>query len=293
MAVAPVRRSPAARATRLILYLIGIGAGVFVFSRLVTLGEETSAGPLVPPEEIVHLHGIGVNPGDDRVYLATHTGVLRVRSDGRAERVADRFQDTMGFTVVGPDEFLGSGHPDLREEAPARLGLIRSGDAADTWSPVSLSGDADLHALTMVGDVLFAADATERRLLSSDDGGRSWATVSTIDLSVLAVAPDGEQMVGASADGAPLYSLDGGRSWSSADGPALSSAVWDPRLGPVATSPGGAVLVASFGGREWDVVGSLGGENPVLTSYDGELRAATEGGSVLRSSDGGQTWKPY
>jgi hypothetical protein len=31
--------------------------------------------------------------------------------------VADRFQDTMGFTVVGPDHFLGSGHGEQRRES--------------------------------------------------------------------------------------------------------------------------------------------------------------------------------
>jgi hypothetical protein len=39
----------------------------------------------------------------------------RDRATGAA-RVADIYQDTMGFTVIGPDHFLGSGHPsNLRE----------------------------------------------------------------------------------------------------------------------------------------------------------------------------------
>jgi hypothetical protein len=35
-----------------------------------------------------------------------------------AERLGDRYQDTMGFTIVGPNRFLGSGHPDLRDDLP-------------------------------------------------------------------------------------------------------------------------------------------------------------------------------
>jgi hypothetical protein len=31
--------------------------------------------------------------------------------------VTERFQDSMGFTVVGPDYFLGSGHPDFRDSS--------------------------------------------------------------------------------------------------------------------------------------------------------------------------------
>ncbi|MBW3550306.1 MAG: alanine:cation symporter family protein [Proteobacteria bacterium] len=38
-----------------------------------------------------------------------------------AERIGDRRQDTMGFTVVGPRRYLGSGHPDLRDELPPLL----------------------------------------------------------------------------------------------------------------------------------------------------------------------------
>ncbi len=41
--------------------------------------------------------------------LATHTGVLRVRSDGRAERVADRFQD------IATSRTRTRGRPDVDE----------------------------------------------------------------------------------------------------------------------------------------------------------------------------------
>src|SRR3546814_3626087 len=46
--------------------------------------ERSSSGPVDPevnPEEIVHLHAVGVNPGDGLPYLATHTGVLTYRSE--------------------------------------------------------------------------------------------------------------------------------------------------------------------------------------------------------------------
>ncbi len=57
-----------------------------------------------------HVHGLAVNPADRRLYVASHLGVFRETERG-FERVADRWQDTMAFTVVGPDHFLGSGHP--------------------------------------------------------------------------------------------------------------------------------------------------------------------------------------
>ena len=63
---------------------------------------------------LIHVHGLGINPADGMLYAATHTGLFTVR-DGAGQRVADRLQDTMGFTVVGPDHFLGSGHPDVHD----------------------------------------------------------------------------------------------------------------------------------------------------------------------------------
>ncbi len=66
------------------------------------------------PVEFGHVHGLGINPADERLYVASHLGVFRQTDDG-FELVADRQQDTMAFTVTGPDTFLASGHPDLRE----------------------------------------------------------------------------------------------------------------------------------------------------------------------------------
>jgi hypothetical protein len=69
----------------------------------------TQPNPSRPATEdhgLVHVHGLGINPRDGALHAATHTGLVVVR-DGGASRVADRFQDTMGFTVVGPDHFIG------------------------------------------------------------------------------------------------------------------------------------------------------------------------------------------
>ena len=90
----------------------------------------------------VHVHGLGVNPADGALFIATHTGLWRVDpGDTTAERVSDRRQDTMGFSVVGPRRYLGSGHPDvrdLRNDVPPLLGLIVSNDGGRKWRSVSL-----------------------------------------------------------------------------------------------------------------------------------------------------------
>jgi hypothetical protein len=75
-----------------------------------------SSPPVSDDPGVVHIHGLGINPRDGAPYAATHTGLFVIR-EGAASRVADRYQDTMGFTVVGPDHFLGSGHGEQRRES--------------------------------------------------------------------------------------------------------------------------------------------------------------------------------
>jgi hypothetical protein len=74
------------------------------------------ASPPVPQDPgVIHVHGLGINPRDGALYAATHTGLFVIR-DGAATRAANHYQDNMGFTVLGPDHFIGSGHPDLRDQ---------------------------------------------------------------------------------------------------------------------------------------------------------------------------------
>jgi hypothetical protein len=118
---------------------------------------------------------LGVNPADRSLFIATHTGLYRLDQDAeRAERVSDRYQDTMGFTVAGPNHFLGSGHPDLRDDLPPLLGLIESRDAGETWTPISLQGKVDFHALRVRGKRIVGYDATSGRVMTSQDRGRTW-----------------------------------------------------------------------------------------------------------------------
>jgi photosystem II stability/assembly factor-like uncharacterized protein len=78
---------------------------------------------------------------------------------------------------VQPDLFLGSGHPDARDlqnGTPSLLGLNRSTDDGRTWTPVSLSGEADFHVLRYLGNRVYGYDATNDRLMVSRDAGKSW-----------------------------------------------------------------------------------------------------------------------
>ena len=124
-----------------------------------------------------HVHGLGVDPGDGALFIATHTGLYRVeKGETKAERVGDKYQDTMGFTIAEPDLFLGSGHPDARDLQTGTLsllGLIRSEDDGRTWTPVSLSGEADFHVLRYLGKRVYGYDATNDRLMVSGNAGKT------------------------------------------------------------------------------------------------------------------------
>ena len=199
-------------------------AGAYVWSSSGADGEETFTGvPFADPGPI-HVHGLGINPADGSLFIATHTGLFRVGAASRkAVRVADRNQDTMGFSVVGPNRFIGSGHPDRREQSlPPLLGLIESADAGKSWKPISLLGDADFHVLRSLGKRVYGYDASNDRLLASADEGRGWKELDK-PAPIVDLAPnpsDPQRLVTTAIGGLDqgMYeSSNGGDSWKRAE----------------------------------------------------------------------------
>lgn len=255
--------------------------------------------PTVDPGP-VHVHGLGVNPADGALFIATHTGLFRVaRGEQKAKRVADRFQDTMGFTIAGPDHFLGSGHPDPREAQarglPPLLGLIESNDAGETWEPVSLGGSTDFHVLRVAGRSVYGYDSTSDRFLASDDDGRSWDERGSPGriLDLVATRAHPNRLLAAAGGGREdglFESEDGGRTWRR-----TSAAVGLLALPDDGTlylmSAGGALFVSSDGGRRLEPRGNIGGEPAALYARSAdELYAALHDGTIKQSLDGGRTW---
>ena len=108
------------RVRRRVQIALGLLVLAVVAVRLASAAPEGSTTRGLPAFEgsdpgLVHVHGIGVDPRNDGLYKAAHTGLLRIDRRGNASRVANRYQATMGFTVLGGGHFLASGHPDLRE----------------------------------------------------------------------------------------------------------------------------------------------------------------------------------
>jgi hypothetical protein len=249
-----------------------------------------AAAPATDDPGAAHIHGVGVDPADDAVLIATHYGLFRVKAgETRATRVGDSRQDTMGFTVVGPKRYLGSGHPDLRDDLPPLLGLIRSGDAGRTWDPVSLQGEADFHVLRASGDRIYGVNATDGALLVSDDGGRRWSSrtppAPPIDL---AIDPADPNRVVVSTERGLFASPNAGRGWRPLDADLIGLLTWTDDLTLIDAS--GTVHASADAGRSFSAVGRLGGQPAALATHEGELVAGLHDNTVHVSADGGRTW---
>ena len=159
-----------------------------------------------------HVHGLGVNPADGALFVASHNGLFRAaQGDDKARPVGTTGKDVMGFSIIGPNRFLGSGHPGAMENLPPSLGLIASTDAGRTFKPVSLLGEADFHVLRGAGTRIYGSDSTSGRFLVSSDAGRTWNERRPPGVLVdLAIDPRDPDRLVASTDGGLFASGDGG-----------------------------------------------------------------------------------
>jgi hypothetical protein len=240
----------------------------------------------------MHVHGLGVNPSDGALYIATHTGLFRA-ADGqrKATRVGDSEQDVMGFSVVGPDRFLGSGHPGPLQGGPGNLGLIRSVDGGRNWDSVSLLGESDFHVLRSRDSMVYGFDATNARFMVSTDGGRSWDERDTPGAMLdLAIHPaDGSRVV-ASTERGLVTSLDQGRSWRTLQTGLLALLTWPQGDALYRVDGSGKVARSGDQGRHWKPMGGIGAQPAAFASAGADLYAALPDGTVKRTTDAGRTW---
>lgn len=255
-----------------------------------------TSGPVVTGGEMSHIHGVGVDPADRSVVVATHSGLFRA-PDGeqRARRIGESHQDTMGFGVIGPRRYLGSGHPDLqelREDVPPLLGLIVSRDGGRNWRPVSLRGRADFHVLRAAGGRVYGVNSADGRFLASDDGGRTWRR-RTPPAAVIDLAPNPrrpEELVASTERGVHV-SRDGGATWralaSDVGGLLARTASGDLFL----VDGDGAVHRSVDGGRSFEGVGSAGGPPAAFAADGDDLYVALHTNEVKVSRDGARSWE--
>lgn len=258
--------------------------------------EDTPPTPLVSQEgeDLEHVHGLDVDPSDGSLMIASHYGLFRLHGDG-PQRVSE-VQDFMGFAVADEDLLLASGHPGEGQDAPANLGLIASADGGATWEDVSLSGEADFHALDAMGDRIYGVDATSgQELLISDDAGETWQSPGAPAMASLAIDPrDADTVLGTTESG-PVISTDGGQSFTPvAEAPILHHVDWAPDGTIFALDPDAGVHRSKDNGFTWEHVGEVDagvkGYPEALHAVDQDEVWAAVGGSILHSTDGGESF---
>jgi len=198
----------------------------------------------------------------------------------------------MGFTVIGPDRFLGSGHPGSIRDDPPFLRLIESSNAGRSWRPISLRGDVDFHVLEAQGKTVYGFgsdwETREATFLRSDDGGRTWTQFAPPEpLLALAIDPQDARLSVALAEQRGWISRDGGSTWRPLSVPG-GLVTWSREQGLTAVDLQGVVRTASEPMAEWAEVGQLRGSPAALEAVDDELLAATHASQVLSSRDGRQ-----
>ena len=238
-----------------------------------------------------HVHGVGTDPADGTVYVASHDGLFRSGPEGLVPAGAAG-RDLMGFTVAGPGRFLSSGHPAPDDSLPEPIGLAESTDGGATWTPLSLTGEVDFHALEVAGDSVYGYDATNGLLRASTDGGATWEDRAAVEALDIAVEPGTGQRVLATVQGGTALSTDGGRTFAPPTGPQLAYVSWAPDGTVYGLDLDSAVHSSTDAGATWTATGTVPGGRPqAVTATVDELLAATAGG-VHRSTDGGATFTP-
>jgi hypothetical protein len=144
-------------------------------------GAGSPAVALAPPVD--HVHGAVVVDG--ALLLGTHTGLVEADpTSGRTERRGSSLDDFMGLAAHG-QTLYGSGHPGEGSTLPDPLGLIRSDDGGQSWTPVSLTGEVDFHGLAAEGDLVAGIGTADGPILS-EDGGRTWRSLDIPGATALA-----------------------------------------------------------------------------------------------------------
>jgi photosystem II stability/assembly factor-like uncharacterized protein len=265
-------------------------AAAATVAALVLAGCSGPSGSAAPESAVTleHVHGLGVDPADGQLYAGTHHGLIRISAGGELTRIADRVQDYMGFTVVGPRHYFASGHPGPGESGPSNLGLIESTDGGQTWNTLSLAGEADFHALDAGEGVIYGY--TAGRLMTSQDG-RSWENRGEMGLADLAVDPTQPQRLLVTTEGGPALSEDGGRSFRQLpDAPLMQLVDFSPDgADAVGVAPDGAVYASSDAGRTWTLRGNAGGPPEALGVNGEDVYVALEG-AIVASADSGATF---
>ncbi|KUL46995.1 F510_1955 family glycosylhydrolase [Streptomyces regalis] len=273
------KRHAIAAATALALTLVGCSSENDTGS-----GDDTGSTAARSATTLTHIHGLGLV--DQRLYVATHEGIHTPDAQGKPQLVGDSTDDFMGFTVAQDTTFYASGHP----SEGGNKGLIRSTDAGETWTSLSLSGQADFHALDHAHGSIYAYDATNGLLRVSEDG-TTWKDGAQLQALDIAVSPEDPGLVLATTTEGVARSTDGGKTFAKGEQPVMAFLSWSAKDALYGIDTSGGLNRSIDGGATWKKVSTVPGGRPqALTAVDaGHVLAATQDG-VYESKNGGETF---
>jgi photosystem II stability/assembly factor-like uncharacterized protein len=254
----------------ILLSLIG-GAAILVAATAFILwpGEGAAFEPVDSIEyehSPNHLHGIGLDPENDRLYLASHFGLFALE-DGQMHQVGEERSDLMGFTINpnDPSEIFVSGHP----QGGGNLGLLHSTDEGVTFEQIFTGVDdeiVDFHGMTInPADPDWFYGAFMGFIYRSEDRGNTFTAFQAQGLDQT------------------------GLCWGV---PCLAPSANDPQTVYAGTSQG--LMVSNDGAETWEQLsGDLGQVAAVSTDPANPERivAYTEAMGLVESVDGGQSWE--
>ncbi|MFE2188142.1 F510_1955 family glycosylhydrolase [Streptomyces sp. NPDC059455] len=239
---------------------------------------------------VSHIHGLGLDPSDQRLYVATHEGIYTPGSKGNPKLVGDSKDDFMGFTVAQGKTFYASGHPTAGADGPGNKGLIKSTDAGRSWRSLSLSGKSDFHALDYAHGTVYGYDSTGGLLRTSKDG-TTWKDGATFQALDIAVNPDDADLVLATTAEGVARSADGGKTFAEGRQPVMAFLSWKATNALYGIDTSGRLSRSTDAGTTWKKLATVpGGQPQALTAVDAQrVLAATQSG-VYESKDGGKTF---
>ncbi|MFH9818565.1 F510_1955 family glycosylhydrolase [Streptomyces sp. NPDC017230] len=249
-------------------------------------GNDADTDASAPGVTVSHIHGLGLDPSDQRLYVATHEGVYTPDAQGKPTLVGDSKDDFMGFTVAGARIFYASGHP----TTGGNKGLIKSTDAGKTWESLSLSGESDFHALDYVHGTVYGYDSTGGLLRTSKDG-KTWKDGASIQALDITVSPEDPGLLLATTAEGVARSTDGGKTFTAGRQPMMAFLSWPAKDVLYGIDTAGALHRSADGGTTWQQVGTVpGGQPQALTAAGADHVLAASQTGVYESKDGGKTF---
>jgi hypothetical protein len=260
----------------------------------------SEVAPIVLPQAFDHIHALALDPSGSGLLVATHAGIYTWEPDDSpvpavSGPLGGLDLDPMGLTLDAGAAYA-SGHPGPATPDELRgpnLGLIRSDDNGRSWSTLSLSGEADFHALS-IGP---SADSGPRLIYGLDsagvvrisaDNGYTWRDGAQLEARTLLADPRVPGIVYATTAAGLAVSSDGGTSFAvDTTAPALFLIAADG--GSLAGVDTTGTLWQRTASGEWEHGGTVEG-TPQALLLDGTRLYIADDRGIAFTNDLGTSW---